>query len=388
MKKVFYLLIATTLVACGSKKQEMPPASNDFAVVTLKLDTASLTSSYSAKLKGVEDIEVRPRVAGQITKVLVDEGDFVRKGQVLFQIDAVQYAAAVKAAQAQINVIKTNISTQELTLSNKKMLREQDIISQYDYDVAENQLKTLRAQLEQAQAQLVNAKENLSYCTVTSPVSGVVGVIPYRLGSLVSGSSPQPLTTVSNISEMYAYFSMTEKALLALTKDGGIGKAIGEMPLVELELADGTIYPVKGKVSAVSGVIDASTGSVQMRATFPNNNNILRSGGTGIVIFPSHKDNVFKVPQKATFDIQNKKYVYVVDKDNKVNSREITVLSQSDGTNFIVTDGLKVGERIVVEGINQLKSGNVINPITEKQSEENRKKAEQALKDGKMPGEK
>lgn len=386
MKKIAYLFLAATLVACNGKKQEMPAASNDFAVVTLASDTAELVTSYPATLKGVEDIEIRPRVAGQITKVLVDEGDFVRKGQVLFQIDAVQYVAAVKAAEAQINVINANIATSELTLKNKQMLREQDIISQYDFEVAQNQLKTLQAQLAQAQSQLVNAKENLSYCTVTSPVAGVVGMIPYRLGSLVSGSSVQPLTTVSNISEMYAYFSMPEKELLKITKEGGVDKAIGEMPLIDLKMADGSIYDVKGKVSAITGVIDASTGSVQMRATFANSGKILRSGGTGTVIFPSYNTNIIKVAQKATFDIQNKKYVYVVANDNTVSSREIQVHSQNDGKNYVVLSGLNVGERIVVEGVNQLKAGMKINPITLKQSEENRKKAEQALKDGKMPG--
>jgi membrane fusion protein (multidrug efflux system) len=311
MKKIAYLLMAATMVACSGKKQEMPAASNDFAVVTLVSDTAELTTSYPTTLKGVEDIEIRPRVAGQITKVLVDEGDFVRKGQVLFQIDAVQYAAAVKAAEAQINVINANIATSELTLKNKQMLREQDIISQYDFEVAQNQLKTLQAQLAQAQSQLVNAKENLSYCTVKSPVAGVVGMIPYRLGSLVSGQSVQPLTTVSNISEMYAYFSMPEKELLKITKEGGVDKAIGEMPLIDLKMADGSIYDIKGKVSAITGVIDASTGSVQMRATFANTGNILRSGGTGTVIFPSYNTNIIKVAQKATFDIQNKKFITV-----------------------------------------------------------------------------
>jgi membrane fusion protein (multidrug efflux system) len=185
---------------------------------------------------------------------------------------------------------------------------------------------------------------------------------------------------------MYAYFSIPEKSLLEITKVGGVEKAIGAMPLIDLKMADGTTYPVKGKVSAITGVIDASTGSVQMRATFANSENVLRSGGTGVVIFPSYNSNIIKVPQKATTNIQNKKYVFVLAKDNTVSTREIQVHTQNDGVNYVVTGGLKAGECIVVEGVNQLKAGMKIKPITPKQSEENRKKAEKALKDGKMPG--
>ncbi|MBR6481892.1 MAG: efflux RND transporter periplasmic adaptor subunit, partial [Bacteroidaceae bacterium] len=336
----------------------------------------------------LEDIEIRPKVSGFITKLCVDEGDFVRKGQPLFQLERVQFEAAVRSAEANVNVIKTNIKTQELNLENKRMLHGKGIISNFDLQSAANQLESLKAQLAQAQAGLTDARNNLSYCTVTSPVSGVVGSIPYRLGSLVSASTPQPLTTVSNIETMYAYFSMTEKQMLALTREkGGIAAAMDKMPAVKLQLADGSEYPLAGNVSAISGVIEAGTGSVQMRATFANPERVLRSGGAGAILVPVKSEGCILVPQKATYDIQNKKFVYVVGDDNKVTGREIEVLVQNDGQNYIVVKGLKAGERIVVEGVNQLKTGNVIKPITPAQAEANRKKAEQALKDGKMPGE-
>lgn len=385
--KIMSLALLLALVSCG-EKQGMPEANNEYAVITVQATDAQLETSYPATIKGLEDIEIRPKVSGFITKLCVDEGDFVRKGQPLFQLERVQFEAAVRSAEANVNVIKTNIKTQELNLENKRMLHGKGIISNFDLQSAENQLESLKAQLAQAQAGLTDARNNLSYCTVTSPVSGVVGSIPYRLGSLVSASTPQPLTTVSNIETMYAYFSMTEKQMLALTREkGGIVAAMDKMPAVKLQLADGSEYPLAGNVSAISGVIEAGTGSVQMRATFANPERVLRSGGAGAILVPVKSEGCILVPQKATYDIQNKKFVYVVGDDNKVTGREIEVLVQNDGQNYIVVKGLKAGERIVVEGVNQLKTGNVIKPITPAQAEANRKKAEQALKDGKMPGE-
>ncbi|MDY2779513.1 MAG: efflux RND transporter periplasmic adaptor subunit [Alloprevotella sp.] len=389
MKQIslFVALLGLT-AACGSK-QQMPEASNEYAVVTLAASDAELTTTYPATIKGVQDIEIRPKIAGHIMKVLVDEGDFVKAGQALFMIDAVQYEAAVKQAQAQVNVIKANIATQQLTVNNKKQLLEANIVSRYDYDIAVNSLESLKAQLAQAEASLVSARNNLSYCTVTSPANGVVGSIPFRVGSLVSSAQAEPLTTVSNISNVYVYFSMTEKQLLGLTRtSGGVDEAIKAMPEVQLTLADGSTYATPGHITAVSGVIDPTTGAVQMRATFDNAGKELRSGGTGNIIIPTKASGAILVPQNATFEIQDKRFVYVVNKDNTVASREITVMVQNDGQNFVVTDGLKAGERIVVEGVNQLKNGAKITPITPAQSAKNREKAKADLKAGKLPGEK
>lgn len=384
---LFAALLGLT-AACGSK-QQMPEASNEYAVVTLAATDAELNTTYPATIKGVQDIEIRPKIAGHVMKVLVDEGDFVKAGQALFMIDAVQYEAAVKQAQAQVNVIKANIATQQLTVNNKKQLLEANIVSRYDYDIAVNSLESLKAQLAQAEASLVSARNNLSYCTVTSPANGVVGSIPFRVGSLVSSAQAEPLTTVSNISNVYVYFSMTEKQLLGLTRtSGGIDEAVKAMPEVQLTLADGTTYATPGHITAVSGVIDPTTGAVQMRATFDNAAKELRSGGTGNIVIPTKASGAILVPQNATFEIQEKRFVYVVNKDNTVASREITVMVQNDGQNFVVTDGLKAGERIVVEGVNQLKNGAKITPITPAQSAKNREKAKADLKAGKLPGEK
>lgn len=390
MKKIaLWVLTAVMLTSCGSKSNKMGEASNDFAVETIQTTTADLKTSYPATIKGMQDIEIRPKVSGYLVKLLVDEGATVRKGQPLFLIDSEQYRATVKAAKAQIRVCRANIATQKLTVDNKRMLFKQNIISSYDLKMAENTLASYEAQLAAAEAQLQSAQDNLRWCTVTSPADGVVGSIPYRVGSLVSGQSAEALTTVSNISKMYVYFSMTEKQLLALTREaGGVNAAIKKMPAVSLVLSDGTTYSQSGTISTISGVIDPSTGSVQMRATFDNAQHILRSGGTGSILIPTHASDAIMVPQSATFDVQDKKFVYVVNADKSVATREITVLPQNNGQTYVVASGLRAGERIVVDGVNQLKNGQKINPITPAQLKANQAKEQKAMKDGKMPGEK
>lgn len=390
VKSLSLALLILTLGACSKKNDDrsaMMKGDNKYAVETISVSDAHLSISYPATIKGVQDVEIRAKVAGNIVKQLVDEGDFVKAGQVLFVIDPTQYRAAVEQAKAAVNVIKTNLSTAQLTYNNKKMLREKDIVSQYDLDIAANQLEVLRAQLQQAQAALTNARDQLSFTNVCATSNGVVGSIPYRVGSLVSSASAQALTTVSNLDRMYAYFSMTEKQLLEMTRThGGINAAMEEMPSVDLLLADGSTYEQKGKVNSVSGVINTSTGSVQMRATFDNPNRILRSGATGTVRFPMAKKGVIVIPQKATYEIQDKKFVYVVDTDNKVHSTEIEVFPQNDGTSYVVNKGLKVGDRIVVEGVNKLRDDMQILPITAAQSAEQLKKSERHMADKKFPG--
>ncbi|MDE7452731.1 MAG: efflux RND transporter periplasmic adaptor subunit, partial [Paramuribaculum sp.] len=234
------------------------------ATVTLEAGNSVLENTYPATIKGKTDIDIRPQVTGFITKVHVDEGQAVRKGQVLFTLDQVQFNAAVEQAQAALNAAQTGVATAQLTADNKRQLLEKNIISNYEYQLADNQLQTAKAQLVQAQAALTTARKNLAYTVVTAPSDGVVGKIPNREGSLASPSSVQPLTTVSDNSEVYAYFSLTEKDILGLSGNGSLKNAIDSMPAVLLKLADGSIYPIEGKVATVSGVIDNSTGSASV----------------------------------------------------------------------------------------------------------------------------
>lgn len=388
MKRILYLALGAALVACSNDKSAGQGAGvSEYAVQTVATSTAELSTKYPATIKGVQDIEIRPKVSGNITRQLVDEGDFVQAGQVLFVIDPTQYQAAVDQAQAAVKVAKANVSTQQLTVANKKALLDKQIISQYDYDVAANTLLLYEAQLGQAQASLRSAKDQLSFCSVRATSAGVIGEIPYRVGSLVSASIAQPLTTVSNLDKMYAYFSMTEKQFLQLTRENGGSEAARlSLPDVTLILADGTVYGELGKVTSFSGVIDPTTGSLQMRATFANPDRLLRSGATGVLQFPVRREEAIVIPQKATYAIQDKRFVYVVGKDNKVKNTEITVLEQNDGTNFVVTSGLKAGDRLVVEGVNKLKNGMEIKPITVAESEAQRQKSKEHMATKAMPG--
>jgi len=366
---LFLVALGLSLFACGKKEQTAGNAVREIAVATLQPTNVDLVSSYPATIKGKQDIEIRPKVAGFITELKVDEGSVVRKGQTLFVIDPVPYQAAVQVAEANVKVAETTVQTSQLTYTNKRQLREQNIISDYELQVADNNLATSKAQLAQANAQLVNARNDLSYTNVVSPSNGIVGTIPYRLGSLVSSSTAVPLTVVSDISEMFVYFSMTEKQVLSLIREGGsMQEILSRMPEVDLGLSDGSMYAEKGKIETLSGVIEQATGAATIRATFPNDKNILRSGGAGRIFIPTKEENVIVVPQTATTEIQDKKFVYLLTDSSVVRSREIQILSLNDGKNYVVTSGLNAGDRIAVEGVATLRDGMPIKPITPEES--------------------
>lgn len=367
------------LTACGNSQSGMKLGDDEFTVLEVNSATSDQTTSYPATIRGTQDIEVRPQVSGFIVKLCVDEGATVRKGQALFQIDPTQYAASVRQAKAAVEMAKANVNTLTLTEKNKKALFDKQIISEFEYQTAMNQLLSAKASLAQSEASLISAEQNLSFCTVTSPSNGVVGTFPYRVGSLVSASISQPLTTVSEIGDVYVYFSMTEKELLGLTRAGGtLKEQLEKMPAVQLRLSDGSMYSAKGKIDAVSGVIDQSTGSVSMRAIFPNDKNVLRSGGTGNIIFPYTMDDIIMIPQSATVEIQDKKFVFVLQADNTIKNTEIQVSNLDDGKYYLVTGGLKSGDKIVIEGVQNLKDGQSIKPISPDQQQA---KYQQALQD-------
>lgn len=369
------LAIGASLTSCGSKdsqQQQQAPAPS-IAVMTVSEGASESENTFPATIKGKTDIDIRPQVSGFITKVHVDEGQRVRKGQPLFTLDQVTFQAAVDQASQAVNSAQTAVNTATLTAQNKRRLFDKNIISEYEWQLADNDLQTAKAQLANAQAALTSAKKNLSYTVVTSPSDGVVGAIPMREGSLASPSSAQPLTTVSDISQVYAYFSLTEKDILQMSGSGAgsLQGAIAAMPAVELRLADGSVYPERGRVATVSGVIDPATGAASVRALFPNSNGLLRSGSTGSVVIPRDLQNVMVIPQKATFELQDRKFVYVVNDSNAVKSVPVTVEANSDGRTYVVTSGLTPGQRIVTEGVGTtVRDGMVINPVEGKPAEE------------------
>ena len=360
----FFLLTAlgATFFSCGTKQQAgMMGGVPEYATITLEPTSIELNNTYpAAAIRGRQDIEIRPNVSGFITKLCVDEGATVKKGQTLFLIDPVQFEEAVKVAEANVNVAKAAVATAQLTADNKRELARKNIISEYDLQMAENTLASQKAALAQAEAQLTNAKKNLSYTQVTSPSNGVVGEIPYRVGSLVSPSMATPLTTVADNSEMYVYFSLNEKELLKMTTDGSLKK----MPEVQLQLVDGSIYPEKGTVETLSGVIDQTAGGARVRATFKNPNQVLRSGGSGNILIPEKLDSTIVIPQSATVEAQDKIFAFVVTDSSTVNQTMIQVLPINNGQQYVVTGGLNPGDRIVVEGVGFIKNGMPIKPIT------------------------
>ena len=265
-------------------------------------------------------------------------------------------------------------------MDNNQKLFEQNVIGQYELESAKNSYASAQAQLAQARAALASAKENLSFCYVKSPSAGVVGSLPYKVGAMVSSGSTPALTTVSNNSSMEVYFSMTEKDMLELTKTAGsAAAAIAQMPPVERQLADGTIYGHEGHVTKASGVIDAATGSVQLIANFPNTERLLKSGGSGSIVMKKANNSAIMIPQSVVSEVQNKKFVYVVGKDNKVKYTEITVDPQTDGVNYIVRSGLNNGDKYVTNGITKLTDGMEIKPIT---PERYQQKIDEAAKKG------
>lgn len=353
------------LPSCKGKQegQQAQQAAPELAVITIQESDANLETAYPTSLLGENDVEIRPQISGFLTKVNVKEGQHVSKGQVLFTIDQVQLKAQVDAAQAAVAVAQANVNTATTNANNNKILLDKNIISPASYQTSVDALNAAKAQLNQAQAQLVNARKSLSYSVVTAPVSGVVGSIDYKEGTLVS---PQTLLTIlSNNGAMEAHFSFNEKDILNMT-DGGrrsIKAAIDSMPEVYLQLANGERYAYPGKIISISGVLDRTTGSATAKALFPNPDGMLSSGNTGQVLIPNNKSNIIQIPQNATFEMQDMKFCYVVGDSSKVHSTPIQIAKENDGKTYIVTGGLKPGDVVVTEGVGiSVKDGMVITP--------------------------
>lgn len=329
----------------------------NYAIMKVAPADKELTTSYSATIRGRQDIDIYPQVSGTIERLCVSEGQKVRKGQPLFIIDQVPYKAALKTAIANVEAAKAGLATAELTYNSNKELYVRKVVSEYTLRTAENSYLTAKAQLSQAEAQEVNARNNLSYTEVKSPSDGVVGALPFRAGALVGPSIAQPLTTVSDNSDMYVYFSMTENQLLALTRQyGTMDEALKNMPAVELRLNDNSVYDKKGRIESISGVIDRQTGTVVARAVFSNESRLLHSGASGNVVIPSIYKNCIVIPQGATVQMQDKTIAYKV-VDGKTVSTLITIAGINDGREYVVLDGLHPGDEIISEGAGLVREG-------------------------------
>ena len=364
-KMMMFAAVAATLVSCGGGGGRPNFGDNEYPVTTAGTSTADMQTVYPATIKGVQDVEIRPKAQGFLVQINVKEGQTVGAGQLLFVIDNETYQAQVRQAQAAVNTAQQQVNTAKLTYDNSKQLHVNKVIGDYEMQTSENNYESAKAQLAQAQAALASAKEALSFCYVKSPAAGVVGTLPFKKGALVSGSNV--LTTVSNISSMDVYFSINEKEAMTIAKSG---EGLSVFPAVKLQLNDGTIYGHEGKVTKMSGVIDSSTGSVQLIATFPNPEKLLKSGGAGNIVIPRVNTDAIIIPQSCVTEVQNKKFVYTVGKDNKVKYTEINVDPQNDGNTYIVTSGLKTGDKYVTNGVTKLSDGMEIVPITPQRYQE------------------
>lgn len=345
------------LTSCGSKQQRQTPSAT-YKTMKVSKQTIQLDTKYSATIRGRQDIDVYPQVGGTLQKLCVTEGETVKKGQTLFIIDQVPYQAALNTAEAALKAAEAQEATADLNYNSRKKLFDEQVVSEFDMQTAYNTLLSAKAAVAQAKAQVVNARNSLSYTVVKSPSDGVVGTLPYRQGALVSAAMPQPLTTVSDNSQMYVYFSLNESQLLKLAREyGSLDSAVVNMPPVRLQLVDGSVYEEMGKVESVSGVVDRNTGSVQLRAAFNNPNKLLHSGSTGQVIIPATFENAIVIPAAATVQTQDKFKVYLVDEKGIAHTQLISINEKDGGNEFIVTEGLNGGEEIVAEGAGMIRDG-------------------------------
>ncbi|MBQ7341807.1 MAG: efflux RND transporter periplasmic adaptor subunit [Alistipes sp.] len=352
-------VVAFCACVCAScaEEQKSTTRNREYDVMVLEPTSRKLTSVYSASIRGKQDIDIRPKVSGYITDIYVKEGAIVKKGQTLFVIDQVPYEAELQTAIANVDVAQASVDAAELTTNSKERLFEQKIISDFELRMAKTTLASERATLAQAKAKEVNARNNLSYTLVKSPADGVLGTLPFRVGTLVSPSDATPMTSVSDNSEMYVYFSMNESQVLSLTRrHGSLEQALQQMPSIELLLSDGTIYSEKGRIESISGIIDQTTGSVSIRARFPNYKRLLLSGGSGNVILPHRQEGCVVIPQSATYEIQDKIYAYKV-VNGVAKSQIVSVFEISNGKEYVVESGLMEGDTIVVEGVGLLRDG-------------------------------
>ena len=352
----FGFALAFMLCCCGQSQQEdSPQAIYETSIV--KPESRTLESFYPTTIQGRQDVNVFAQITGKIVKVCVTEGQTVKKGQTLFVIDPVPFQAAYNTAKSNVNEARARLATARMNYQANQKLYDSKIIGRVEYRTTQNALAQAQAVLEQRLAELQSAGNNLTYTKVVSPSDGVVGTLPYHAGSLVSASMQQPLTRVSDNQEVWAFFTMNETQFLSLMEQyGSKEKALAAMPDVTLQLSNGKKYSVPGRITNISGMIDQTTGSVTLKAVFRNSKGMLYSGFTGNVCIPSVNKRSIVVPQSATYEMQDKRFIYKV-VGGKAIATPIIVLPISNGKEFIVTSGLKPGDMIVSGGIANIKDG-------------------------------
>lgn len=366
MIRLFTAVATIGLVAsCGGGKQEAPQKPiGTYKVLNLEKTNTTLLAEYPASLEGIMDIDIRPKIDGYIEQILVDEGQEVKKGDVLFRISNPQFGQDMQSLAASVAAAESAVATAELQVTKTRPLVEQGIISAFELKNVELALQARKADLQRAQAQHSNAVTNVGYTVVKSPVNGVVGNLPYRIGSYVNSATAQPLTKVSDINTIYAYFSISEKQQLDIVAEiegKTFQEKIEKIPPVNLLLSNGKLYDQQGKIQTFSGQVNVQTGAFNVRASFPNPEKLLRSGNSATVQIPAHLENVIIIPQKATVELQDKRMAYVL-VDNKVKAVPVKVRAVPGGKFFVVDEGLTEKDQLIIEGIGILVEGTEIKP--------------------------
>lgn len=371
MKRII-IIVAIVLVAglafygfSGSGEGQAPaPQAVSVPVLTIGQGQAVTYQEYPVTVEGRVNVEIRPQVDGYLDKVFVDEGAFVKAGQPIFKINENRYRELLNNAQGSLNAAEGALMNAKLEVEKMTPLVEGKVVSEYQLKNAKASVKIAEANKKQAEAAVASAKINLGYTLITAPVNGYITRLPKKQGSLVSAADPTPLTLLSDIDEVYAYFSIGEADFIAFKEkyEGNtLNDKLKKLPPVTLVMADNSEYEQKGKIDMVDGQFDRTTGAITLRASFPNAKGLLRSGNTGRVKLGISHANAIVVPQAATAEIQDKVFVYVVDKNNKVTRTPITI-SGKTGTDYLIKEGLKAGDRIVYKGFETLADGTVVVP--------------------------
>lgn len=359
MKKLIYMT-AAALALIGCQKQGKEEKESHVETIKVTKQDITLHEMYPASIEGRQSIKIIPRVEGYLREIRVKEGQQVKRGQVLFVIEQSLYRAEAKAAEANLALTKAAVENAQLNYNSRQNLYKKNIVSDYDLRTAASNLTMSKAQVKQAQAQLESARANLSYTVLRSPSDGVVGSLPFRVGDYVGPTTQGGLTTVADVQEMYVYFSLTEHDVMSrIAKHGSLADAVKSFPSVSLLTVNGDTCTMKGRVESISGVVERQTGAVSARAVFPNANGRLLSGSTGRLIIPYQMKQVIVIPQTATYEIQDKVFVYKV-VNGQTASAIITILPKNDGQHYVVTSGLSVGDVIVAKGAGYVKEGQKI----------------------------
>lgn len=366
IKNKFILFILIVLFSCNQKKTPLKENSTQsYQVLTLSPKRVTVYNDFPASIQGQNVVEIKPMVSGYLQDIYVPEGSNVTKGQLLFRIKNPQYEQDIITAKGAIKIAEANVNTARMNVEKARPLVEQEIVSKYELSSALYTLESLKASLSQAKATLANALTNQGYTYIRSPQSGTIGLIPYKIGALVSSTAADPLTTLSNTTNVFAYFSLSEKQLLDFMntmKGNSTVEKLNNMPMVTLILADGTIYNEKGKLETASGGINNSTGTATFKAIFNNKLGLIQNGSSAVIRIPTTLDNALLVPQTAIYQMQDKSLVYQVMKENKVMSTVVTTSPTDDGNFVVIKDGVKTGDKLLLNGLN-IADSTVIKPM-------------------------